>query len=291
MAVKRLGKGLGALIPDLSSGAAEGAPAERLFEIEVASVRANPFQPRMSFDPTALEELKQSISENGVIQPITVRNAGSGYELIAGERRLRAVSELGRNKIPAYVLDVTTDQEMIELSLIENIQRENLNPIDEANGYRTLIAECDMTQDEVARQVGKDRSTITNFLRLLKLPQQIQESVAAEELTQGHARALLAVEDRGEQISLWKKALKHKYSVRKLESTIKGLDKKATKPKKATEVVTVSPYVANLEGKFRDAFGTQVRIHEVQNSGTGKIEIEFYATADLERFSDLLDAL
>ena len=160
MAVRRLGKGLSALIPDVPNY--EPQQSERLRDVEVSKVSPNPFQPRESFDPTALQELKQSIVENGIIQPISVRVANSGYELIAGERRLRAVSELGLDRIPAYVMEVTTDEEMIELSLIENIQRENLNAVDEAKGYQTLVINCNLTQDEIAKKVGKDRTTITN---------------------------------------------------------------------------------------------------------------------------------
>ena len=290
MAVKRLGKGLGALIPEMSTeDSSYGKTLEKLREIEVARVKPNPFQPRETFDPIALNELKQSISENGVIQPVTVREVPSGYELIAGERRLRAVSELGHIRIPAYVLEIETDQQMIELSLIENIQRENLNPIDEANGYQTLISACNLTQEEVAKRVGKDRSTITNFLRLLKLPQQIQESLISDEITQGHARALLALETASEQITLWKQIVKKKYSVRQVENIIK----KQKSPQKTTQDVSrePSPFIRETEDKFRGIFGTQVRINESTNGKSGKIEIEYYSSDDLERIVEIIEQI
>ena len=230
MAVKRLGKGLSALIPDTPIDEPP-QQSDRLRDVEISRVRPNPFQPRENFDPKALNELKESISENGIIQPISVRVVNSGYELIAGERRLRAVSDLGLERIPAYVLDVTTDEEMIELSLIENIQRENLNAVDEAKGYQTLVIKCNLTQDEVAKKVGKDRTTITNSLRILRLPQIVQESLIKDEISAGHARALLTLPKKEDQIGLWKQILKHKYSVRQVENIVKA-EKPAGAPKK-----------------------------------------------------------
>lgn len=292
MAVRRLGKGLGALIPEMSTQSAEqdgSQPIERLNEIEVAKIKPNPFQPRETFDPIALAELKQSISANGVIQPITVRQVMSGYELIAGERRLRAVSELGHERIPAYVLDVKTDREMIELSLIENIQRENLNAIDEANGYQTLISQCDLTQDEVARRVGKDRSTITNFLRLLKLPAKIQESLIADEITQGHARALLGLEEPAEMLTIWQEALQKKYSVRQLENIIKKKKKGETSKAATVQEDNISPFIREIENKLRSALGTQVRIVQNKSGAGGRIEIEYYGDDDFERIIDVVE--
>jgi ParB family chromosome partitioning protein len=287
MAVKRLGKGLGALIPDFSE--TDVQQSERLRDIDVAKVSPNPFQPRETFDPVTLEELKQSISENGVIQPITVREVDSGYQLIAGERRLRAVRELGLERIPAYVLQVNTDAEMIELSLIENIQRENLNPIDEANGYQTLITKCRLTQDEVAKKVGKDRSTVTNFLRLLKLPKMIQDSLVAGDITTGHARALLGLANASEQVALWKKTLAHKYSVRQVENLVKKFTASPTKKKETRK--ESNPFVREIEDKIRSILGTQVRVAENSKGRAGKIEIEYYSKADLERILELLEQI
>ncbi len=291
MAVKRLGKGLGALIPEMSTQDTEqGKTPEKIREVEVASVKPNPFQPRETFDPTALNELKQSIAANGVIQPITVREAGNGYELIAGERRLRAISELGHKSVPAYVLEVESDQQMIELALIENIQRENLNPIDEANGYQTLLTECHLTQEDVAKRVGKERSTITNFLRLLKLPNKIQGSLMNEEITQGHARALLALENTGEQITIWKQILKKKLSVRQVENLTKR-DKTAPANIQKKAIKKQSPYIRQTEDKFRNILSTQVRILESKDGKNGKIEIEYYSSDDLERMIELLESI
>jgi len=289
MAVKRLGKGLGALIPEMNTEDDElGRSPERLREVDVSEVKPNPFQPRETFDPIALDELKQSIAAKGIIQPITVREAGSGYELIAGERRLRAVNDLGIERIPAYVLEVTTDQEMIELSLIENIQRENLNPIDEANGYQTLISKCNLTQDEVAKRVGKDRSTVTNFLRLLKLPQRIQKSLVNEEISQGHARALLALEDNSEQLTVWQETVKKSFSVRQVESLIRRKKEPSAVQKKATPE-KVSPFIQEFENKFRTAFSTQVRIRVAAKGQGGRIEIEYYSDDDIERILDIVE--
>lgn len=285
MAVRRLGKGLGALIPDIGTG--DEPQSERLKDVDVSRINPNPFQPRETFEPQALEELKQSIAEKGVIQPITVRVIDSGYELIAGERRLRAVKDLGFRDIPAYVLNVTSDEEMLELSLIENIQRENLNPIDEARGYQSLITKCNLTQDEVARKVGKDRSTITNSLRILKLPDVIQKSLIEGEITAGHARAILALSERGEQIQLWKKSVKNKYSVRQLENWVKNRDRTPSKPKKEVQR-HVNPFIRETEDRLRAALGTQVRIIENKKGG-GKIEIEYYSDSDIERILELTE--
>lgn len=283
MAVRRLGKGLGALIPEVSD---DEVARGRLRDVEVSRVRPNPFQPRETFDPEGLEELKQSIAENGVIQPISVREVELGYELIAGERRLRAVRDLGLTSIPAFVLEVRTDAEMLELSLIENIQREDLNPIDEAAGYQALIDRCHLTQEEVARKVGKDRATIANALRLLRLPKLVQQSLVNGEITAGHARALLSLTDSGEQADLWKKILKKKYSVRQVEEFVK---KARNKPKtKKDRSRKVDPFIQAAEDKIRSTLGTQVRIHKKSRGAGGKIEVEFYSDADLERILELM---
>lgn len=285
MAVRRLGKGLSALIPDIPSD--EPEQSERLRDVEVSKVRPNPFQPRENFDPTALQELKQSISEKGIIQPISVRVANSGYELIAGERRLRAVSELGLDRIPAYVMEVATDEEMIELSLIENIQRENLNAVDEAKGYQTLVIKFNLTQDEVAKKVGKDRTTITNSLRILRLPKIIQDSLIKDEISAGHARALLTLSKKEDQVNLWKQTLKKKYSVRQIENIVKA-EKPAVAPRKKS-LPKQDPFINEAENKLRAILGTQVRIKD--NKGKGKIEIEYYSNSDIERILELMERI
>ncbi|MDQ7053834.1 MAG: ParB/RepB/Spo0J family partition protein [candidate division KSB1 bacterium] len=284
MATQRLGKGLSALIPDLSEEDVDRK--DKLTEILVSQISPNPFQPRLEFDADALKELKQSISENGVITPITVRPHNNGYQLIAGERRLRAVQELGLRTIPAFVLDVKTDAQMLEMSLVENIQRENLNPIEEALGYQRLIDECQLTQEQVAQKVGKDRATVANFLRLLKLPDQIQESLRKGEISAGHARALLGASNREKQIQLWKDILKKGLNVRQVER-LASQEGKHKKKKKSREAEL--PYeVREAEDKLRQIFGTQVRIHLQGKGKGGRIELEFYSENDLERLVDMM---
>lgn len=287
----RLGRGLGALIPDLEE-ADQQLPkreAASIEQIEVAKVVKNPFQPRLNFEPAALEELKNSISEKGLIQPISVRKLPGGtYQIIAGERRFRAVSELGYERVPAYILDVKSDEDMLELSLIENIQREDLNPIEVSLGFQRLIDECSLTQEEVAQKVGKERSTVTNFLRLLKLPQPIQESLVSRELSMGHARALVAIEDEAAQLAIWSKIIKEQLSVRKVEDLVKQYGQ--PQPKKKKEVADEVPiFVQDAENRLRRTFATQVRI--ITKGDTGKIEIEFYSRDELEGLLNKLDQL
>ncbi|MDZ7289698.1 MAG: ParB/RepB/Spo0J family partition protein [candidate division KSB1 bacterium] len=285
MVTKRLGRGLQALIPDLSVED-NHAQAGSIQEIEISRIVANPFQPRTNFDPKTLEELKQSIAENGLVTPITVRSHNNGYQLIAGERRLRAVQELGYMRIPAYVMEIHDDRQLLEMALIENVQREDLNPIEEALGYQRLIDECDLTQEAVAQKVGKDRVTIANALRLLKLPDSIQDSLRKGELTAGHARALLGLPERKQQIELWKKTLKSQLSVRQVEKLVQH----ATRPKAAAKKKPTVPYeIREVEDRLRRIFGTQVRIH-LQGKG-GRIELEFYSENDLERLLELMQKI
>lgn len=283
MATNRLGRGLQALIPELSN--TDSGKLEAVREIEIAKISANPFQPRLEFDSTRLAELKQSISQNGLITPITVRPHGSGYQLIAGERRLRAVQELGYKGVPAFVLDVKDDTQMLELAIVENVQREDLNPIEEALGYQKLIEECDFTQEVVAQKVGKDRVTIANALRLLKLAEPIQESVKKGELSAGHARAILTAPDKQKQLALWKKTIKNQLSVRQVEKLARAENGGAGKAaKKKARNVTAD--VQEAEDMLRRALGTQVRIEKKGKGGT--IEIEFYTSDDLERILELI---
>lgn len=281
MATRRLGRGLHALIPEVSEE--DGQPS-RVRDITVSLILPNPFQPRTDFDPKSLEELKRSVAENGLISPITVRPFNSGYQLIAGERRLRVVQELGYDNIPAYVIDVQDEAQMLELALVENVQRENLNPIEEAQGYQRLIEECLLTQELVAQKVGKDRVTITNALRLLKLPEVIRDSLRKGELSAGHARALLGVADRQQQIKLWKKTLREQLNVRQVEKFAKRGERPQTGKKIGTDN---RPYaVREAEDALRRILGTQVRIHLRGKGGT--IELEFYSENDLERLLELL---
>ncbi|MFY8000275.1 MAG: ParB/RepB/Spo0J family partition protein [Candidatus Kapaibacteriota bacterium] len=226
-----LGKGLDALLPSSFSieppdaaQADDGQSVGVIAMIDVKRVRPNPMQPRQDFDRDALEDLKKSIKEKGVIQPITVRRMDGGYEIIAGERRVRASGEIGLETIPAYILDIETDADMLELALIENVQRENLNPIEVALGYKRLMEECRLTQEEVSKKVGKDRTTITNFLRLLRLPNEIQRSLRAKKLSMGHARAILALSDEGKQHEVFEQVRELELSVRKTEEIVKKVE-------------------------------------------------------------------
>lgn len=286
MKTKRLGKGLGALIPDQAPESTPvAANSDNLIQVKVTDVRPNPYQPRVKFEEKALTELKDSIKEKGLIQPITIRRKNSHFELIAGERRLRAAIEVGFEKIPAYIMKVESKEEMLELAIIENVQRERLDPIEQASAYQRLIDECNLTQDEVAQKIGKERSTITNMLRLLRLPGPIQESVAKGEISVGHARTLLSLDSKESQIQLWKKLLKNEYSVRKLERIVKELD--AIKQMKSISSKRKSVHVVKIEEKLRNLLGTKVSVRS-KNEG-GSIEIEFYSPEDLSRLIEIFD--
>ncbi|MDZ7315798.1 MAG: ParB/RepB/Spo0J family partition protein [candidate division KSB1 bacterium] len=279
---KALGRGLSALLPDVP---AESQADSSIQFIRVDRISPNPFQPREVFDPQKLDELARSIAEKGVVQPITVRRYGDGYQLIAGERRLRCVRELGVEKIPAYILEVNSDEEMMELSIIENIHREDLNPIDIANGYRRLIEECRLTQEQVAQKVGKDRATVANFLRLLRLPRPIQESTQAGEISMGHARALLALEDAEQQIDLWKKIVRHGWSVRQVEEAVRKLNAPRD-DKKQEPAENHRAYFEDLENRLRTRLATKTTVRRRGRGGV--IEIEYYNDEDLDRLVGLI---
>jgi ParB family chromosome partitioning protein len=272
---RALGKGLKALIP-VTDEKVGGA-----FEIAVEDVRPNRYQPRKVFDDIKLTELVNSIKEKGIVQPIIVQRSDSGYELIAGERRWRAAQKAGLNKIPAIIKEVSSE-ESLELALIENIQRENLNPIEEARAYQRLSDEFYQTQEDIAKKVGKDRSSVANCLRLLKLPKEIQDSISNEELTMGHARALLSLDSAKEQILLKNAIIKKQMSVREVESYVnRSREAKKEGGKKKTDV-----FKDRLEGELQRFFGTDVRIIKGRNKG--KIEIIFYNDEDLERIIELI---
>ena len=293
-----LGKGLNALLSRQESREVDlkrdtlkpdDGSSEMIAKIPVDRIKSNPFQPRLDFDPAALEELKLSIIQKGVIQPITVRRIDDGlYELISGERRLRAAVDAGVGEIPAYIMNITSNEEMLELALIENLQREHLNPIEIAMSYQRLIKEVNYTQEDVARKIGKDRTTITNFVRLLKLPEQIQESLRKSDLNMGHARALLGVTDEKAQLKLWKKIVQQGLSVRKVEQLVKdaGTPKKKSKKTSGTDGGSAS----NIESKLRRTFGTKVSV-KTRSNGSGDITIEFYSIDDLDRLLDLIDII
>jgi len=287
---KALGRGLKALIPDVPEGKQEvtlAAEAANIQFIEVTKISPNPFQPRATFDPVKLEELKNSIAEKGVIQPITVRRYNNGYQIIAGERRLRSVCELEISTIPAYIMDIESDEDMMELSIIENIHREDLNPIDIATSYRRLIEECHLTQEVIAQKVGKDRATVANFLRLLKLPRQIRESAKTGELSMGHARAILALDDSDAQIEVWKKIVKDGLSVRKVEELVRNY----SQPKKQVKAETVNNartyYLEDVENKLRLRLATKVVVKAKKQGGL--VEIEYYNDDDLNRLVTVIN--
>lgn len=294
-----LGKGLSALIPDteLEKRSVELDKPEKveggsIDHIEISKIHRNPYQPREDFDPEALEDLKRSIQENGLIQPISVRRSINGYELIAGERRLRASTEIGFDKIPAYIVDVNSGTQMLELALIENVQRENLNPVEVAHGYQRLIEECGYTQEEVSKRVGKERSTVTNFLRLLRLPENIQEELRKKRLSMGHARSLLALDDHAQMIDAGQEVVDKKLSVRATEKLVKTiLDGKKKKPQKkevlAPDEMLILQDRANT---LRRSFGTQVKITP-KTKESGIIEFEFYSSDDLDRLLDIFNRI
>ncbi|PIU44790.1 MAG: DNA-binding protein [Ignavibacteriales bacterium CG07_land_8_20_14_0_80_59_12] len=296
-----LGKGLGALISGIGTAPVgirdeklpgdDGRSTNVLASVDVKRVLPNRFQARTDFDQEKLEELKASILENGVIQPITVRRQKDGmYEIIAGERRLRASVLTGLERIPAYIMDVTSDAEMLELALVENLQREDLNAIEEAHSYERLITECSLTHEEIAKKLGRDRSTISNVLRLLKLPSDIQESIRRNEISAGHARALINLPSEEAQLKLWKKTVQKGLSVRQVELFAHSSATGEKKKKKQGVILQYDGTTSALESRLKRLLGTQVRIH-TSRSGNGSIVIEFYSAEDLGRIVDLLEEI
>jgi ParB family transcriptional regulator, chromosome partitioning protein len=280
MATKRkaLGRGLNALLP-----AAPVSAAERSYlEIPLDAITPNKYQPRTNFDPALLSELAQSIKSNGVVQPIVVRKTGNQYQLITGERRWRAARLAGLKSIPAVVRDVS-EYKTLEWALVENVQREDLNPIEEATAYASLIEDFDLTQEEVALRVGKDRSSVANYIRLLKLPADVQAKVQNQQLSMGHARALSAIEKVADQIELANRILQDQLNVRQTEDLIRQWKDKGRKSKKKKE--SSGHKDANIraaEQKLQELLGTKVII------SAGKIEIHFHDADDLIRIYDLL---
>ena len=295
MAAKGLGKGLGkgldALIPPSTVGEKQNQfVAEKTADqgnevmVKITRVEPNREQPRKNFDEDALLELSDSIKQFGVIQPIVVQDRKDHYEIIAGERRWRAAKMAGLKEVPVIIKNYT-EQEIVEISLIENIQRENLNPIEEAQAFKRLLTEFNLKQDEVAERVSKSRTAVTNSMRLLKLSENVQEMVINDMLSTGHARALLAVEDPEEQYTLAQKVFDEKLSVREVEKLVKNLHKPA-KPKKLDNKALELIY-KDIEEKLKQALSTKVEVSS-KGEGTGKIEIEFYSHTDLDRLVDIL---
>jgi ParB family chromosome partitioning protein len=301
-----LGRGLGALInPNFDKETLtekvtvseaeikrdDGESNDVLAKIPINNIVPNPYQPRTNFEPGALDELKNSILENGLIQPITIRRVDKHFELISGERRLRASKELGLKDIPAYVIKVDTKEAMLALSLIENIQREDLNPIEIATTYRKLMVECDLPQEEIAIKVGKERSTITNSMRLLKLPNRIQQALISGTISAGHARAILGLTDERSQLAIFDRIIKEKLSVRNVEKLVKEDSPKA-QIKKGQQDKSSLDYISNasIESKLRGIFGTKV-ICKQKKDGAGSVSIDFYSEDELERLLELFDTI
>lgn len=264
--------------------------ANEQLQIDVEKIQRNPYQPREDFDEEELKELTDSIKQKGVLQPITVMlsRGGAGYTLISGERRLRASMKAGLKKIPAYIYNTTDDskENLLELALIENIQRSDLNVMELSDSYQMLIDDCNLTQEEIAVKVSKQRSTVANILRLQKLPVEIKVSLRNDEINEGQARTLLRIDDHEKQLSLWRRLLKEKYSVRELENLTKDLVKPKKKKTAASEKNTQDPYLSELENKLRVFFGTRVTI-KAKTKQTGEIVVEYFSGEDLDRIVEL----
>ena len=284
---KALGRGLEVLIPTFQTGDRE-AQDSPVKEISIHDIKPNPYQPRRKFAPEELKELAQSISERGLISPITVTEKGNDYILVAGERRLRACKQLGFKTIPTYFRTVDTDEELMELALIENVQRENLNPIEEAMAYRALIERYGLSQETVSERIGKKRSTIANSLRLLKLPQEIRESLIQNEISSGHARAILAAENSPAMIRIWQQVVNRGLSVREAEKLTRKSSDEGSKNAKSALPVKKDPVVLKLESSLQQSLGTKVRIKHHKPGGT--IEITYYSTEDLDRILDIVES-
>lgn len=282
MARQPLGRGLSALLGEEKPASAEGSAA---LEIDIDLIDPNPEQPRQKFNEDDLEDLTQSIRVNGVVQPIVLRQSGGRYQIVAGERRWRASQRAGLRKIPAAIREVSDDR-LLELALIENIQRQELNPIEEAAAYRKLIDTLGLTQEEVAERVGKDRTVITTSMRLLKLTDDIRRMIEDGKLTAGHGRALLTVDDPKFQAALAKRAIEESWSVRELERAAKRQSPVTVVNKQVTR--STDPNVKAAETKLMRSLSTGVKILPAKKGSGGKIEIEYYGTDDLDRIFQLL---
>ena len=278
---KALGKGFAALFPE-SKLEKENEIVQEIF---IDEIRPNPYQPRKNFSDDSIEELKSSIVEHGVLQPIIVRKSIKGYELVAGERRLRASKLAKMDRIPAIIRQLTDEQMMIQ-ALLENLQREDLNVIEEAKAYEVLIKNLNLTHEELSQKVGKSRSHISNQLRLLELPGYIISSIVIDEISMGHGRALLAVKDSKTCEKLYNRVIDEHLSVRELEKIIQEMNQNVSRETKQKKKVEKTPFVLNQEERLSNIFGTKVRIQESKNKG--KVEIDFYSPEDLERLLSLL---
>ncbi|WP_349409001.1 ParB/RepB/Spo0J family partition protein [Pseudalkalibacillus sp. SCS-8] len=275
-----LGKGINALFPSN-----ESELEQEIQEVKIGDIRPNPYQPRKTFDSKAIQELKESIETHGILQPIVVRKSIKGYEIVVGERRYRAAKECGMKKIPVLVRDLD-EQKMMELALIENLQREDLNPIEEGQAYASLMQELELTQEQLASRLGKSRPHIANHLRLLQLPSLVQQLLAEKKLSMGHGRALLALKNKANVSKVVQKVMKENLSVRQVESLVQQMNqnvpRETTKQKPEKNV-----FVRESEERLRERFGTPVSIR--QSKQKGKIEIDFFSKEDLDRILELLE--
>lgn len=285
MSSKRLGRGIEALINSELNDKSKKPNSPGVSYINLSDIKPNPDQPRRDFNNTSLDELSKSIKEKGVITPITVRESNKGYEIIAGERRWRAAKKAKLKSIPSYILNIGDEAEMMEVALIENIQREDLNPIEEAEGYAVLNSKYSLSHDGIAKTIGKKRTTISNALRLLKLPPEIRKSIRSGEITAGHGRAILQKKSIAAMKNLWKKIVNEALSVRAAESLVKPKPKK----KKIKSVIVPKAPIRAIENQLIEIFGTKVKLKPAQIGGS--IEIIYFSDDDLERIIDLLQSL
>ena len=276
---KALGKGIEALIPDLDEGLSKGEDSNGSLNLLIDEVFPNRLQPRKNFDDEKFNELERSIREHGVLQPIIVQKGVNGYELIVGERRWRASKKAGLKKIPAVIRDVT-DLESLELALIENLNRQDLNPIEEADGYERLAKDFGLTQEKIAKRMGKSRESVTNAMRLLKLPRQVQQDMISGILTMGHGRALLGLKSEQEILFLRKKIVDQSLNVRETEIQVNVLKHKSDEPKRS-EKANKDIFIRNLQTELERKLGTKVEI--ATNQKGGKVVIKYYSNDDLER--------
>ncbi len=284
-----LGRGLGALIDDADKEKLE--KLERITEVEIEKISVNPFQPRSNFDEEALQELASSIRELGIIQPISLREMEDGtYQLISGERRLKAATMARLTTIPAYIR-TADDQAMLELALVENIQREDLDAIEIAISYHRLIEECNLTQENLSERVGKKRSTVANYLRLLRLPAEIQLGIRERKISMGHARSLISVENPDEQIELYYQIIRDELSVRQAEELVRKLVSRKVKTEdKIRKKQQLNEVYQNLQKQLSGFFSSDIQVR-VNDKGKGKIVIPFETPEDLERIMELFDRL
>jgi len=284
--VRRLGKGLNAIIASHRDDSSRGSGVAK---IAIKQITVNPQQPRQFFDNEALQELAASIKQKGVITPITVRDTDGNFMLISGERRWRAAKLAGLEEIPAYIIEITDDVDMVEVALIENIQRENLNPIEEAEAFAVLSGKHDLSQEDIAKAVGKKRVTITNSLRLLKLPLKIKHSLRDKVISAGHGRALLGLKTTRSRFELWQRIIRNGLSVRMTEALVKKMTDRNADPKRKSIDRRLSPQVRVIENELISILGTKVKLKTGKKGGS--LTISYYSDEDLDRLLELMRSI